>query len=281
MGVSFRSNSCVEMTLLPSIRYRVLGEENKHSEWTGLNDSCGEGIGNERLSGFEITCDRDGFIEGQCRMDNGKWTPITKNGEVFGDSMHTHFMCAIRLRIPNTHGYYIYYRVRMENGEWSSWTGDFNIAGDIHGSTTITGVHIRVFVQEPRISYRALMEKGTWTLFVKEGDAAGAEGKGTRMEGLVVLYEGPGCLTVQGHAENKGWMEKVGSGELCGTRDEGLRLEAIRIWLEGAESFHISYCVCIKGSGWQGWVRDGEMAGTEGKSLPIEAIRIQLRSDLV
>ena len=269
------------MALLPSIRYRVLGVDDKHSEWVTLAHSSGEGIGSERLSGFEIACDREGFIEGQCRMENGEWTPMTKNGELFGDKARTHYMCAIRLRIANTYGYYLYYRVRMENGEWTSWTGNFDAAGDLSGSTMITGVHIRVLVQEPRISYRALMEKGIWTLFVKEGDVIGAEGKGTRMEGLVVLYDGPGRLTIQGHVENKGWMEKVGSGELCGTRDEGLRLEAIRVWLEDAESFHVSYCACVKGRGWQGWVRDGEMAGTEGKSLPLEAVRIQLSSDLV
>ena len=147
------------MALLPSIRYRVLGVDDKHSEWVTLAHSSGEGIGSERLSGFEIACDREGFIEGQCRMENGEWTPMTKNGELFGDKARTHYMCAIRLRIANTYGYYLYYRVRMENGEWTSWTGNFDASGDLSGSTMITGVHIRVLVQEPLISYRPLMEK--------------------------------------------------------------------------------------------------------------------------
>lgn len=49
-------------------------------------------------------------------------------------------------------------------------------------------------------------------------------------------------LRYMGHVEGIGWMDPVWEGEVCGTTDQSLRLEAVRIWLDNPEKpIDISY----------------------------------------
>lgn len=86
------------------------------------------------------------------------------------------------------------------------------------------------------------------------------------------------------HVQNIGWQTPKENGELAGTREQSLRMEAIKIDAD----IPIKYRVHtenkgngdIKG-GWSEYVPNGFMAGSIGESRRIEAIEIESSSRLI
>ena len=78
-------------------------------------------------------------------------------------------------------------------------------------------------------------------------------------------------IKYQAHCENIGWQAEKSNGEYAGTKNQGLRLEAIIINSE----IPIRYRTHCENVGWTQWVNNGEISGTVGKGLRMEAIEIQ------
>ncbi len=89
---------------------------------------------------------------------------------------------------------------------------------------------------------------------------------------------GFGDVEYQVHVQNIGWQNWVKNGEIAGTTGQSLRVEAIRIKLNGevAKRYDVFYRTHVQNIGWQNWVKNGEIAGTTGQSLRVEAIQIEL-----
>lgn len=91
-------------------------------------------------------------------------------------------------------------------------------------------------------------------------------------------------LSVQAHVQNIGWKEPVGSGKLAGTTGRSLRVEALRISLNGngakLPSGSIEYRAHVQNVGWQDWKANGKLAGTTSRSLRIEALKVRLTGEL-
>ncbi len=132
------------------------------------------------------------------------------------------------------------------------------------------------------ISYKTHIENEGWNVFVQDGATSGTEGKGLRMEALVLkLLDKAGLdirIEAQAHVQNQGWLPLKTDGEVIGTTGEGLRLEALRIRLVGldAKKYKIKYRLHVENIGWQNWKTNGETAGTTGVWLRAEAIQIVL-----
>ena len=90
----------------------------------------------------------------------------------------------------------------------------------------------------------------------------------TTSQGVSVVY--------QTHVESVGWQAEVKNGEMSGTSGRSLRLEGIRIRMEGASELGIQYTTHCEKYGWLPWSANGEMNGTEGESKRLEAIKLQL-----
>ncbi len=82
----------------------------------------------------------------------------------------------------------------------------------------------------------------------------------------------------QTSVEKVGWMDWVKGGEMGGTTNSGLRLEALSIKLD--EGKGLEYQAHVQNIGWQDWKKDGEVAGTTDQNLRLEAIKIKLSSEL-
>jgi uncharacterized protein YjdB len=85
-----------------------------------------------------------------------------------------------------------------------------------------------------------------------------------------------GSVRYQAHVEDYGWMSEVHDYQVAGTIGRSLRLEAVRIYLEGLPGVSIGYQAHVQNIGWQDVRYNGEVAGTTGRSLRLEAIRINL-----
>lgn len=84
------------------------------------------------------------------------------------------------------------------------------------------------------------------------------------------------CVVTSTHVQNVGWQDETLDGELAGTQGRGLRLEGIKMRINGDDDLGISYNTQIQNIGWQGFKNDWDLSGTQGRSLRLEAIRIQL-----
>ena len=82
------------------------------------------------------------------------------------------------------------------------------------------------------------------------------------------------------HVQYVGWQNYVQDGEMAGTENQSLRLEAIDIKLANNtnENIGIKYQVHAQNYGWMDWKHDGEMAGTQDEALRLEAIKIDLEN---
>ena len=152
------------------------------------------------------------------------------------------------------------------------------------------------FVREyghPNITFSAHVQNYGWMNEVGNGGVVGTTGQSLRMESLKVRVKSgyanlSGWVCLQSHVQNIGWTGVSrnsvgicgadGKDVTTGTEGQSLRMEAVRIWLEGdiRNAFSVRYRAHVQNYGWMGWVSDGATAGTTGQSLRIEAIEIQL-----
>ena len=83
-------------------------------------------------------------------------------------------------------------------------------------------------------------------------------------------------INYQTHVQSIGWQSWVKDGEIAGTTNKGLRMEAIKITLTNYPGYKVYYRAHVQDIGWQAWVSDGQVAGTTGKKKKIEALEIKL-----
>jgi len=81
------------------------------------------------------------------------------------------------------------------------------------------------------------------------------------------------------HVENYGWMPAVKNGMTAGTKDQSLRIEAIRFRLLNKEGLDVVLLANphIENKGWTGFVGENTVCGTEGEFLAMQAIQFALR----
>ena len=84
-----------------------------------------------------------------------------------------------------------------------------------------------------------------------------------------------GPISYMGHVQDIGWMDWKDQGSVSGTEGRDLRLEALKIQLNGL-SGGVQYRTHVQNIGWMDWVSDGQVSGTEGQGLRAEAVQIQL-----
>lgn len=159
---------------------------------------------------------------------------------------------------------------------------------------TLLSSKVQAQTNELDVQYSAHVQNIGWQQPVQgsSGNFAGTTGQSLRIEAikakLINTSSFPNAkISYQAHVQNIGWMSWKEAGDQdndeAGTTGQSLRLEAIRMKLEGASGYHIEYQAWVQNIGWMNWVKGGDqdenIAGTIGKSLRIEAIRIKIVND--
>ena len=88
-------------------------------------------------------------------------------------------------------------------------------------------------------------------------------------------------ITGSAHVQNEGWVEGTNAEDgslVLGTTNRGLRLEAMKLKVEGDGSIpaDISCKVHVQNEGWKDWCVGSMSPGSYGKSQRLEAMRIRL-----
>lgn len=136
------------------------------------------------------------------------------------------------------------------------------------------------------ISYHTHVQNIGWEAqWAKNGEMAGTEGYGYRLEGIEIELTGAvpagAAIEYRTHVQNVGWENLWAfNGSPAGTQGQGLRLEGIQIQLVDLPGYSVEYRTHVQNLGWETkWSRNGEIAGTQGQGLRLEGIQIRLVKD--
>ena len=168
-------------------------------------------------------------------------------------------------------------------------------------TTNMAGMEDRSVTEEMEerydIYYRVHAQNFGWMGWTKNGESAGTEGYGYRVEAIQIKIvkkgaQAPGTteqcfskkwtsIVYSAHVQDIGWQNNVKDGALAGTTGESKRVEAIKISLSGQKAEgSVEYSAHVQDIGWQKSVKDGALAGTTGKGKRVEAIKINLTGTL-
>lgn len=123
------------------------------------------------------------------------------------------------------------------------------------------------------LQYRVHVENLDWSQWYNDGEIAGTQNKGLRIEAIQFQLKNGVELKARAHIEKVGWTDWKNGTEIIGTEGKGLRIEALEIEcnrkLKASE--HIQNI---------GWLPSSQgekiKLGTETKGLRMEALKIKL-----
>ncbi len=125
-------------------------------------------------------------------------------------------------------------------------------------------------------------DEATYTVWYKAvGDDRHADSEPQKVTSTIKKAEAP-PVSVTAHVQRRGTLPAVSGGAIAGTTGKSLRLESLRLAVDGAsETGGIEYRGHVQRKGWEkSWARDGAMAGTQGKSRRMEAVQVRLWGDM-
>ena len=146
--------------------------------------------------------------------------------------------------------YGLNYRMHSENVGWLAPVHDGQTAGIVGEAlrgeaikiTPPDGVTLDVFAHVQNVGtlgYPSIVRgKASGTGSSDADPIIGTVGEGKRLEALMlrVVSNTGACkgktLYLQAHVQDVGWQKAVKAGQWCGTRGQGRRLEALRMWFQ-------------------------------------------------
>ncbi|MBQ3335256.1 MAG: hypothetical protein IJG85_06700 [Eubacteriaceae bacterium] len=190
----------------------------------------------------------------RAHVANVGWTQWTKNGEMAGTSGFGYAIEAIEAYVAPkgytyNHSQYNYKNAsqvaetgsgeaHIQNIGWGQGFVSFNqrktaVIGTSGQSLRVEGIILKDDDPDLTLTYNAHCQNAGWTGWKNEGEYAGTEGHGWRMEAVQIKAEGANAdkydIEYRAHVQNIGWMPWVKNGETAGTEGRSLRVEAIQI----------------------------------------------------
>ena len=191
------------------------------------------------------------------------------------------------------------YMSYIEGYGWETkWKTNNEISGTIGKSKRIEQIKIKLVgeVEEHYdVYYRVHVQGFGWLGWAKNGESAGTEDIGFRIECMEIKLVPKGTgeetghslevkganLTYSAHVRRIGDQNPVNEGETIGTTGQSLRMEAIKINVNSEIEGNILYKTYIDELGWeQDYKKNGEQSGTTGQSKGIQLLRIKLEGAL-
>ena len=253
-----------------------------------------------RLEGIKIKVNApvEGGISYSTHIQNIGWQDFVSDDNLSGTSGQGLRLEAIKIKLTGKleENYDIYYRVHAQNVGLLDWAKNGEESGTAGYGYRLEGIEIKLvekdaaapgetdksfIIKAPTIEYTTHVQNVGWQDYVANGEMAGTEGLGLRLEGIKIRLDGQavsGNIEYSTHIQNIGWQDYVANDEMSGTSGQSLRLEAIKIELtdELYENFDIYYRVHAQNAGWLGWAKNGEEAGTAGYGFRLEGIEIKI-----
>ena len=191
------------------------------------------------------------------------------------------------------------YRSYIEGEGWeTSWKRDNQISGTEGKSKKIEQIQMKLEGEVADfydVYYRVHVQGFGWLGWAKNGESAGTENIGFRIECLEIklVEKGKGeetgkslerkdaNISYKAHVRRIGDQDIVSEGEISGTTGQSLRMEALTINLETELDGNFLYKTYVDELGWEEeYKKNGEMSGTTGLAKGIQLLRIKLDGQL-
>ncbi len=255
-----RSSNLSFIPISAQISYRThvqnIGWQNYVSDGT-LSGSKGKGF---RLEGIQIRLDNNslgGGIQYRTHVQNIGWQNYVSNGTMSGTSGKGLRLEAIQIRLTGeiAKKYNVYYRTHIQDYGWLGWAVNDGKSGSQGLAKRLEAIQIRL---------------------VEKGRSAPGSTSNCYVTNNSNKDPKPSVIYTT-HVQNIGWQSEVKNGVMSGTKGKSLRLEAIKIRINGdGLSGGVEYSTHVQNEGWQKFVANGAISGTKGKSLRLEGIKIRL-----
>ncbi len=191
------------------------------------------------------------------------------------------------------------YKSYIEGTGWeSSWKKNGETSGTIGKSKKIEQVKMQLTGDVANyydVYYRAHVQGFGWLGWAKNGEVAGSDNIGLRIEAMEikVIPKGTGettgsslatkgaSISYSAHVRRIGDQAPVSEGQIAGTTGQSLRMEGLRVNIDSETTGSIMYKSYVEDIGWeQDYKKDGELSGTTGQSKPIQLFRMKLTGEL-
>lgn len=295
--LQFRTSSAAQE---PTLTYRAHVQSIGWQSWQqsgGTAGTSGQGL---RVEAFNVNIDHPNLgVRYRSRVQgSNSWSGWVQDGANTGTTGQARHLEALQIELTGNEAanYDIYYRVHSRAFGWLDWAKNGESSGTEGYNYRIEAVQVRLVprgtqapgptaqpyqaIQSPGLTYRAHVQSIGWQNNVSDGQLAGTQGRGLRVEALSLNVSHPQLgiryrSRVQGSTSWSGWAQ---NGANTGTTGQGRHLEALQIELTGemANHFDVYYRVHVQSLGWLGWARRGQSAGTEGYNFRIEAVEVRV-----
>lgn len=135
--------------------------------------------------------------------------------------------------------------------------------------------------EEISLKYTTHISGSGWQPYVTTGENGKADTT-LRLEALKVELSNTlkGNIKYQAHVQGIGWQSPVSNGMVSGTTGKSLRMEAVKISLDGelATTHDVYYRVYMQNKGWLDWTSNGLPTGSEGYGAVLQAIEMKVIS---
>lgn len=215
------------------------------------------------------------------------WHSWIQKGEISGTTGKNLRVYGIRIQLEGTNDYSIQYRAHIQDYGWSEWKKDGEVVGKIAENKKIEAIQIRVIKTKNTNTTSIGVEYYTYlqgsasneNKVELNGEISGTTGQNRKLQGIqITLINAPSGAHIKykTHVQDIGWMDWVKDDKISGVIESDLKIEAIKIELEGLKDYTVEYKAHVQDKGWTDWYIDGETAGTTGQNKKIEAIQIRI-----
>ncbi|MBQ3283833.1 MAG: RICIN domain-containing protein, partial [Atopobiaceae bacterium] len=224
-----------------------------------------------------------------------------KDGKTAGTSGRSLRLESVEFKVSGDLAGAIYCQVHVQNVGWqrlraSQANGKSAKSGTEGRSLRLEAIKFTLSGELSRwydVAYRVHVQNDGWQEWKTNGQMAGTSGRSLRLEALELKLvekksapaakasDGKPGLVYRAHVQDVGWQPQVASGQTAGTTGRSLRVEALKVWLDGAAyKGGVSYQAHVQNVGWQKAASNGAVAGTTGRSLRVEALRLTLTGEI-
>lgn len=268
------------------------------NEWVQIG-TTGQSL---RLEAFRVKVSSSKYnigIRYMSHIQNKGWEGTFTNGGVGEDSWTGTKGESLRLEAfklylsgNDADKFDIEYQAHVQNMGWLDAVRNGRFMGTTGVGLRIEAIRFKIVERQPNsfgeisIGYQSQIENQGWQEYVFDDTVTGTTGEGLRLEALRFYLPKTGdfdlSVSAQAHVENYGWMGRIyfnndsNQEAYVGTVGEGLRLEALKLRLEGSDKtrFNIYYTSHIENIGTiKTYASNDDPTGTAGSGLRLENIR--------
>ena len=238
-----------------------------------------------------LKSDGSAIVTTQAHVSNIGWQDYTVS--TAGTTGQSKAIEALNFSVANNPGGSVQCSAHVQDIGWQNYTT--GTAGTTGKGKQIEAVKLKLtgtLAEKYDIYYRVHCQDFGWMGWAKNGEEAGSEGYGKRVEAIEVrlvtkgsaapgstsgrFNKKPASVSVQAHVSDIGWQAYTTG--IAGTTGKSKAIEALNFQVSNSPGGTIQCSAHVQDLGWQGYTSG--MAGTTGRSKRLEAIKIKLSGAL-